>query len=178
MLLGGEALIFERVELNPSAKLLQFVDNFFSRSSGRVSNPYPFGGAAADNPIAQPRFGDAGFNSNRPQSIRSALPAAQASFSGSSRFGPSRFAGPARGGYGGPRTRFGGNANGDAPRRFASAPVRQASSNSILAPRAGQSEDGFFSPVVRELLIKDWMPWSLIAVGGGIFLYTHTSGRR
>ena len=181
ILLGGEALIFERVELNPRAKLPQFLEYFFSRSGGVFFNPYPFGGVGPDNAVAQSGFGKAGFNSNQPtpsqqlQPFRSTLPAAQASFSEPSRFGPSRFAGSAQGGYGGPRTRFGGNVNGGAG-RFPGVPVRQVNSGS--SPRSGPRGDGFFSPVVRELLIKDWMPWSLMAVGGVIFLYTHTTGRR
>lgn len=94
-----------------------------------------------------------------------------------SRFGPSRFSGPAYGtGYGGPRVT-------SAP------PARQPNfagqyQNGTDAQLAAYRAAAPARPAVKKqvslqkISIREWMPWSLLASGAIIFLYTHTHHRR
>ena len=178
MMLGGEALIFERVTLNPNAKIPPFAQRLlapnpvgpnFTRPN---DNQYAFGGTRQVGGIPNAVGSNAGqFPGILPASTNSG-----SAYFSQSRFGPSRFAGPASGGYGGGRIGFGQNS------QFANA---QASRNSIPTQLASSSTPvgtaGFAGRErgpIRQFITKDWMPWSLIAVGAVIFLYTHTSGRR
>ena len=178
MVLGGEALIFERVTINPDAKLPAFAQrmltpdtagpNFardgqdqyaFARSQQAGGIPNAVGpNAAGQVPRVLPASSNAGNG-----------------YSSQSRFGPSRFAGPANGGYGGGRIGFGQNSQlGNPQAGRGSTPTQLASASTTVAARYPSGRRG----PRKQIITKDWMPWSLIAVGAVVFLYTHTSGRR
>ena len=175
MTLGTEALVFEQADLNPDAKLPKILQRL-RNSNAPAGYNYP-----AENYA----FSQGGQNSAQPFS--GSLPqlqtngqnpgianSASSAFGGQSRYGPSRFAGPAAGGYGGPRI-------------SANSPINQTSSQAFPGQLAGyggsRTADPRSSPrpqisgETRTIVTKDWMPWSLIAVGGVIFFYTHNSGR-
>ena len=95
-----------------------------------------------------------------------------------SRFGPSRFAGPAYGtGYGG--ARINSNFNSPPPSNsgvFRTQPNSQlASFRNNGAPRKPAATK---APALQKFLIREWMPWSLLATGAIIFLYTRTIDKR
>jgi len=181
MALGGQALIFERVTLNPEAKIPSFVQRLLQQNGAGPNfpnpnnNQYAFGGVGQQSGIPNA----VGSNFGQRQDFQPP-PNLGNSYSGQSRFGPSRFVGPATGGYGGGRVGFGQNSlqrnsqfgQGSTPAQLASlsTPVGNGR-QSVIGPAGGR---GFR----REIITKDWMPWSLMAVGGVIFLYTHTSRRR
>jgi hypothetical protein len=95
---------------------------------------------------------------------------------GPSRFGPSQFSGPAYGtGYGGARI----SPDQAARRTFNSQPT-QGTNAQLAGFRAGTTNvSAAQKPVVMQKFeIREWMPWSLLASGAIIFLYTHTVERR
>jgi len=100
-----------------------------------------------------------------------------------SRFGPSRFAGPAYGtGYGGQRVNSastGGASQFNAP-QFGGSQQFQNRTNAQLTGfstgPAGPVTNNL--PQMQKFVIKEWMPWSLLASGALIFLYTHSHQRR
>lgn len=101
-----------------------------------------------------------------------------------SRFGPSRFSGPAYGtGYGGSRINASqvGNSSQFGSTQFGSTPQFQNRTNAQLAgfrgsPTVGSA--GINQPPIQQIFVREWMPWSLLASGAIIFLYTHTHHRR
>ena len=161
MLLGAEALVFERVVINESAKLPKFLNGLFEKDhldSFENSN-YLLG---QGNPALR----------NSAETHLQRVP-----YSSASRFGPSRFSGPRSGNYGGGRidlSRSGLNSNGSqTPNAF---PVSFPNAvNSAGSGRAVGSRQRIGGP--RTILTKDWMPWSLLAAGAIIFLYTSSHGR-
>lgn len=175
MVLGVEALIFERVTLNPEAKLPAFAERMLTPDSSgpRIALPsqdqYAFGGTGQVGGIPNAVRANAG-------QVPRVLPASTngGGYSNQSRFGPSRFAGPANGGYGGGRIGFGQNPVGNAQAGRSTAPTQLASNSTPVTTRYAGGRTG----PRKQLVTKDWMPWSLIAVGGIVFLYTHTSRRR
>ena len=172
MTLGVEALVFEQADLNPDTKLPKLLQRL---DKSNVPNGYNL-------PTENYAFAQSGQNSAQPFS--GSLPQFQTNgqntglanqpsvFGGQSRFGPSRFAGPATGGYGGARI-------------SANSPISQSSAQTFPGQLAGYAGTGPAGPTsssrpqfrgeTRTFVTKDWMPWSLIAVGGVIFFYTHNS---
>ena len=153
--LGVEALVFERFVINETAKLPKFFNGIFEKNS---SDSF----AAASFPT---------------QSNPNASNFQRVPFSSASRFGPSRFSGPQSGGYGGGRvdlSRSGINSNSVQPAN--ALPVSYANgTNPIGLDSANGSPGQFQGP--RVIVTKDWMPWSLLATGVIIFLYTSSHGR-
>ena len=178
MVLGGEALVFERVTLNPDTKLPPFAQKLLAPNGGgpNLTGPsydqYAFGGAPQTGGIPNA----VGPNAGQVPQILSASSNAVNGYSNQSRFGPSRFAGPANGGYGGGRIGFGQNSSlGNSRAGSISAPTQLASVSTPVGTRfAGGGRGG----PRKQIITKDWMPWSLFAVGAVVFLYTHTSRRR
>lgn len=130
-----------------------------------TSHPFPKGNQYPDSPQAQQsassRFAD--FNSN----------------SGASRYGPSRFAGPAYGtGYGGGRV---GSSAPSRPSFGSGIPTQPRNAqlagyerNTVNQTLSGQRSVGG----LQKLVVREWMPWSLLASGAIIFLYTRTMDPR
>ncbi len=177
MVLGGEALIFERVTLNPEAKLPSFAQRMIEsdgagpNSTLQIEDQYAFGSTRQGGGMPNAVNTNAG---RFPQVIPASSNAGNG-YAGQSRFGPSRFAGPANGGYGGGRIGFGQNSpsNNQAAVRGNSPTQAVSTSNNFAARTAGGLKG-----LRKHIVTKDWMPWSLIAAGAVIFLYTHTSRRR
>lgn len=174
MVLGGEALVFERVTINPDAKLPPFAQRLLAGDSNGQSfaqpsqNQYAFGGGQQVTSTPNAIGGNAG-------QIPRVLPASSNNSNGyfsQSRFGPSRFSGPANGGYGGGRVGL-----GQSP-QFANAQTGRISTPTQLAsasiPAGTKSVGGGRGPR-KQIITKDWMPWSLLTIGAVVFLYTHTS---
>ena len=177
MVLGGEALIFERVALNPKTKLPPFAQRLLAPDAAGPnlaqpgSDQYAFGGTQQVSGIPNA----VGPNTGQFPRVLPASSSGGSGYSSQSRFGPSRFAGPANGGYGGGRIGFGQNS------QFANAQAGRNSTPAQLASSSPPVRTGFAARQrgpLRQIITKDWMPWSLIAVGAVVFLYTHTSGRR
>jgi|GEM_PF-1092400 len=166
MVLGVEALIFERVVVNQTAKLPKFLNGLFEKN-------YWDSLASVNNGPGQanPAFQDPGILKPNTSSFQ------RVPYSSASRFGPSRFSGPQSGGYGGPRV--------DLSRAGISTNTAQAANASPVsftngANFIGSSRDsGIPSPIQgpRTIVTQDWMPWSLLATGVIIFLYTSSHGR-
>jgi hypothetical protein len=177
MVLGGEALIFERVTINPDAKLPAFAERLLETTTvpPKITQPshnqYAFGGTRGVGGIPNAVGSNAG-------QVPRVLPASSGfgnGYSSQSRFGPSRFAGPANGGYGGGRIGFGQNSKLGTPQAGrSSTPAKLASSSNPVGTRYAGGRAG----PRKQIVTKDWMPWSLFAVGAVVFLYTHTSRRR
>jgi len=153
MVLGGEALIFERVTIAPDAKLPPFAKRLLApdRAGPNFSRPdydqYAFGGAQQVSSNAGQFPGALPVSSN-----------ARNGYSSQSRFGPSRFAGPANGGYGGGRIGFGQNSTLGSPQvGRTSTPAQLASVSSPVGNRYAGSGGG----LRKQIITKDWMPWSL-----------------
>jgi len=160
--LGLQSLAFEQIQLAPGKGALQIVKRLLRDDGGSARSI-----AAAPGEVDSPAAG---------QVFRSA--------SGSS-FGPSRFT---NGGFGGTT--------------FSAAPYRDLTQNQNngLAVRSGQStsiprvdlagyqtraeqassQQSQFGSVAatpgRVIQSKDWMPWSLLAIGAVIVLYTRSFG--
>ena len=172
MTLGVEALVFEQAELNPDAKFPKLLQRL-SKGNTSAGYNYPGDNYAFDQggqQSAQPFSGSLPqFQANGQNTGLASQPSV---FGGQSRYGPSRFAGPATGGYGGARI-------------SANSPIRQSGNQAFPGRLAGYAVGGPASPTgttgpqfrgeTRTFVTKDWMPWSLIAVGGVIFFYTHNS---
>ncbi len=177
MVLGGEALIFERVTLNPDTKLPSFAQRILDSNETepnllqKSKDQYAFGEGRQANGMPNLRNSNGGhFPKMIPASSTNGI-----GYSSQSRFGPSRFAGPANGGYGGGRIGFGQNtASGNSYEGSGRTPAQVVSTSNTIG--VGVSE-GRKRPR-KQIITKDWMPWSLIAVGAVIFLYTHTSRGR
>lgn len=175
MVLGVEALIFERVTLNPEVKLPPFAQSMLTPDAPGPSiarpsqDQYAFGGTSQVGGIPNAVGNNAG-------QVPRVLPASSnvGGYSSQSRFGPSRFAGPANGGYGGGRVGFGQNPLGNARAGRNTTPAQLASNSTPVGTRYAGRRKG----PAKQIITKDWMPWSLIAVGAVVFLYTHTSRRR
>lgn len=166
MLLGVEALVFERVVVNDSAKLPAFLNGIFEKdvsdSFGLANNVRGPANSALPNPALRTS------NASNFQRVP---------YTSESNFGPSRFSGPQSGNYGGGRvdlSRSGINSNniqtGNAfPVSFgnggnpAGAGLAVGGPGQVLRP--------------KTIVTKDWMPWSLLAAGAIIFLYTSSHGR-
>lgn len=166
MLLGVEALVFERVVVNESAKLPNFLNGLFEKD-------YLDSFAYANYSPEQSNLG--GQNPLLPNSDRANFQ--RIPYASQSRFGPSRFSGPRSGNYGGGRvdlSRSGLNSNN----------IQTANAFPVSFPNgaspAGASRDIESQRQIRgprTILTKDWMPWSLLAAGAIIFLYTSSHGR-
>ena len=177
MVLGGEALIFERVALNPKTKLPPFAQRLLALDAAGPnlaqpgSDQYAFGGTQQVSGIPNA----VGPNTGQFPRVLPASSSGGSGYSSQSRFGPSRFAGPANGGYGGGRIGFGQNSQLGTPQAGRISTPTQLVSTSTPA---GSGYVGRGRGPSKVIITKDWMPWSLFTVGAVIFLYTHTSRRR
>ena len=166
MLLGVEALVFERVVVNESAKLPNFLNGLFEKDlsdSFAKANYSPGQG----NPVFQnPSFQTA--NASNFQRVP---------YASESRFGPSRFSGPRTGNYGGGRvdlSRSGIISNNSQTGNAFPVSFPNGANPAGLGGGIGDPNQ-IRGP--KTILTKDWMPWSLLAAGAIIFLYTSSHGR-
>ncbi len=166
MVLGVEALVFEKIVIDGSAKLPRFFSGLYENGLADGFETVEIDRRAA---IDEQRYNSNGFAlGTQPQGS-------------GSQFGPSRFSGPQfsgsqYGNYGGgrvdlsrsgltqPFARLAGNRN-SGPSAY---PV--SFGNSVDNTGANRIASKTFSP--RTVVTKDWMPWSLLAAGAITFLYT------
>lgn len=158
MVLGAEALVFERIVINRSAKLPKFLNGLYEKG---ISDSF----ALSDSTQIQP------FSAQVQPPNKSGFPFGSQSSAAGSQFGPSRFSGPQYGNYGGGRvdlSRSGLTTNRNQTAGPTAYPV------SFGSPSAEAISGGTTGPryVPRTIVTKDWMPWSLLAAGAIIFLYT------
>ncbi len=119
-----------------------------------------------------------GGNMANPQAVAAASNQAYNNFGsrfGASRFGPSQYSGSAFG------TGYGGQKTSPQDRPAASSGYQPQGNNAQLAgyQTAGSNAVATKKPSqLQKLQIREWMPWSLLASGAIIFLYTHTHHRR
>jgi hypothetical protein len=167
MVLGVEALVFERVLVNETAKLPKFLDGAFEKDlSNSFASPPNLAGQANSQGQSYPALQNA-----------TASDVQRMPYASGSRFGPSRFSGPRSGGYGGPRvdlSRSGINSN--TTQTGNAFPV--SFPNEVNSAGNNRRIDGLGQPRgPRVIVSKEWMPWSLLAAGAIIFLYTSSHGR-
>ncbi|MDA8563017.1 hypothetical protein N9L06_01050 [Mariniblastus sp.] len=168
ILLGVQSLAFEQVQLAPGKDALQIVKRLL-RDEGSGSGAVNSGGVNSGgvNSVTRPNDGQRVFQS-----------------ANASTFAPSRF----------PNGGFGGTT-------FSAAPYRDLTQSGGLGIRSGQSTNvprvdlasfqtgqsetqlsaGSTTLVEkpgRVIRSKDWMPWSLLAIGSLIVLYTRSFGAR
>ncbi len=171
MLLGVEALIFERVVVSESAKLPKFLNGLFEKD-----HLDSFAHAQYLPGQANPTFPNQTF-SNPPQQGSDESYFQRVPFASASRFGPSRFSGPQSGNYGGGRvdlSRSGLNSNNSqTANAFPVSFPNGSNRGGVGGVIASQSQ--IRGP--KTIVTKDWMPWSLLAAGAIIFLYTSSHGR-
>ena len=148
--LGVECIIVGRFTISQAARLPEFIDRIFY-----------------DN-------GPGGYGWGNNQSVGSvASPQSIQGYGGvpnlSSRYGPSRFGGSQ---FGNDQFFGGGNqvgqATGNAPfslAGFGTSPSNPMNQQNLTGP-------------LKVVQTRDWMPWSLIAAGTVIVLYTNSLGRR
>ena len=166
MVLGAEALVFERFVIAPTAHLPKFLNGIYEKGM-------PDSFALDNGSQLSPFSANAQAVSANGRSFR--LPNYSQS-SQVSQFGPSRFSGPQNGDYGGGRvdlSRSGLNANSNQSGGPAAFPISFGNDQSI----ANNAQNNFANPVSRTIITKDWMPWSLLAAGAIIFLYTSSHRR-
>jgi hypothetical protein len=161
ILLGVQSLVFEQVQLAPGKDALQIVKRLL-----RDDNAGPI--------AVRPETGNFAVRSNNGQRVFQSA--------SDSTFGPSRF----------PSGGFGGTT-------FSAAPYRDLTQSGGLAVRSGQASNvppadfasyqtrsqrtgsgvaGLTQTAGRVIQSKDWMPWSLLAIGTVIVLYTRSFGAR
>jgi len=183
--LGLQSLVVDHVTVPKDTKLQKLIKKILSDDKPKVAAAQAIPPAIEIQPAYgnQSAYGNANSYGNQPnwnqQNQQAQYRPANQSFGGvnnGSRFGPSRFAGPAYGtGYGGPRV--------------TSMPSNQSNfrgqyQNGPNAQLAGYRAPDSARPAVKKqvaiqkVLVREWMPWSLLASGAIIFLYTHTLHRR
>jgi len=160
MVLGVEALIFERAEINESARLPKILNGLFEKD---VPDSLAFGQNVPlqANPALQ--------NPN-PSNFQ------HTPYASESMFGPSRFSGPQAGNYGGGRvdlSRSGMSSNNAQPGNAIAVSFANGS-NSAVAGGTTRMPSQIMR--ARTIVTKDWMPWSLLAAGAIVFLYTSSHG--
>ena len=164
--LGVEALVFERVVVNQTAKLPNFLNGLFEKN-------YSDSLAIAENFPSQstPTFQDSGIQNPNASNFQ------RVPYSSTSRFGPSRFSGPQSGGYGGGRVDL--SRSGISTNNAQAATASPVSFANDANPASSSRDSGIASQIQgpRTIVTKDWMPWSLLATGVIIFLYTSSHGR-
>ena len=165
ILTGAQTLVLDHVVTVRAIRLPNIVRNALDGDVTSNSQPLAnlgYGGAGA--PGLAGRSGLA--PNNVPQ--RSQLGFSNNSFGPSeSRFGPSRFAGPQYGHYGGPRVDYApqyGNASREAIQ------MQQAGFQQVAAGGPQRIND----PQRQVFYTRDWMPWSLLAIGTMVVLYTRS----
>lgn len=150
LLLGIESLVFERVQLASGGGMSDFATRMFERASLVSGSGSSQGVTKASSEAAANSAG---------RSARSA-------------FGPSRFA-----------DGFGGN------NTFSATPFRSNSSGGVSGQVPRVDLASYASPVPsratasrrrasgKYVYARDWMPWSLLAVGSIVLLYTRSMTR-
>lgn len=165
MVLGAEALVFEQVEISQSAPVPEFLNKLI-----QPSDPLDVGFTPASQPQSPSQFPSPNANNGL---FAGPFNSGGNPFNGS-QFGPSRFSGPlSGGGYGGQRvdlSRSGLASNNNRSLGTEAYPV------SFGTPAAASGGPANATPTSlsgrRLMVVKDWMPWSLLAAGAIIFLYT------
>lgn len=173
--LGLQGLVVEHVLVPKDTKLQKLVRKILDDDSPKRQNNVavlPVGNVGS-NPQQNYAWG------SQPRQAAAPAPTRQ-SFGANtgSRFGPSRFSGPAYG------TGYGGGRVASAPQNGAGFGGFQ-NQNQGNAQLAGYRTSGTTTrpaaqkPIaLQKFLVREWMPWSLLASGAIIFLYTHTLHRR
>lgn len=171
--LGVQGLVLDQVLVPKDTKLQKLIRKVVSDDGPRLQNL----GTASPQSAATGASTFPGLNqqSGSLQSQNSRF----ANYNSGSRYGPSRFSGPAYGtGYGGGRvgssavngSNYGNNAQG----RLGNTQLAGYEANRNGQALSGQRAVGG----LQNLVIREWMPWSLLASGAIIFLYTRTMDRR
>ena len=171
--LGLQTLVVEHVTVPQNTRFQKLLKKIFE-------NDKPFAGNV--QPGLQ-QLSAPGANQVAPNWARQASDQSYGVNTGS-RFGPSRFAGSAYGtGYGGQRVNSTfGNAGFNTP-QYGNSPQyqNQGQTNAQLAGYSSPGQIGSANPQLRvqKIVVREWMPWSLLASGAIIFLYTrsHHQGR-
>lgn len=168
MVLGAEALVFERIDIAQSTPVPEFLNKLLQQTD---SNGVVLAPAAPQQPFSP---SNANVNTNP---LASQFNGGVSNPFNGSQFGPSRFSGPSAGGYGGQRvdlSRSGLVTNNNRsfgteayPVSFANPVANQGTANNSPFAAAPTSLTGR-----QAMVVKDWMPWSLLAAGAIIFLYT------
>jgi len=191
--LGLQTLVVEHVTVPKDTKLQKLIRKILEEDKPAVARVQP----------VQPQVNAPSMNRVAPNWARQAQapnPAANQSnqsyrVNTGSRFGPSRFSGPAYGtGYGGRRVNSasaGRSPQNSGPQfnapQFGGSPQTPNRTNAQLAGFSNSGNPGNTRPTgpamkrpvkLQKVLIREWMPWSLLASGAIIFLYTHTHQRR
>ena len=167
--LGLQSLILDHVLVPKNTKIQKLIKKIFDDDSPAVAKVQ-----APQQPVNNTRNGS-------PNWARQAqAPNSSQSFGTNtgSRFGPSRFSGPAYGtGYGGPRVQSNPMAN---QRGFSGYQNQGRPNGQFVGYRSSSpTVTAAKTPVpMQKIQIREWMPWSLLASGAIIFLYTHTLYRR
>ena len=172
--LGLQALVVEHVTVSKNTKIQKLFRKIFDDKPAVANQAFP-------GQFATPNVNQ--FGSNVAGQSQTPIGNQAYSFNTGSRFGPSRFSGPAYGtGYGGSRIntqlasspQFGST-------QFGSTPQLQNRTNAQLAGFRGGTpagSAGINQSQLQSIFVREWMPWSLLASGAIIFLYTHTHHRR
>jgi hypothetical protein len=175
-LMGGQALVTDHVVVPKDTRLQKLITKVLSDGESK----------SADNPVVQAtatqpyqaqygQFPNAGQFPNPGSGL-----GGNYAYNSGSRFGPSRFSGPTYGDYGNGPGNFGQQAqNGflsGSQNQFGNQPQTPAQ----LAAYRGVSSTENARPKVamQKFRIREWMPWSLLAAGAIIFLYTHSLNGR
>lgn len=172
--LGVQGLILDQVLIPKNTRLQNLIRKVVSNDGARNQNL----GAVSPQSVANTAYPGWEPQAN-PSQAQQSQNSRFANFNSGSRYGPSRFAGPAYGtGYGGARvsstpqngSNF-GNLLGQ-PRNTQLAGYEGSRSNQQT--RQGQQPVGG----MQTFVVREWMPWSLLASGAIVFLYTRTMDRR
>ena len=166
MVLGAEALVFERFVIAPTARLPKFLNGVYEKGPSDSL-------AQLNGSQLSPFSANAQVPNGNGQDFQLSR---YSQSSQTSQFGPSRFSGPQNGNYGGGRvdlSRSGLNQNRGQSAGPAAYPVSFGNNAAI----ANNGQPDFGNSVPRTIVTKDWMPWSLLAAGAIIFLYTSSHRR-
>jgi len=175
--LGLQTLVVEHVTVPKNTKFQRLMKKVFEDDKSVAVNGQPGSNRVAANQAqAAPNWGQQAQASNQGPVANQGYAA-----NAGSRFGPSRFSGPAYGtGYGGSRVNanpvrraplFGGSQQNPVQNRtnaqFARFGTQQQRAPAVQSPAK-----------LQKVIVREWMPWSLLASGAIVFLYTHTHQRR
>ena len=168
-LMGGQALVTDHVVVPKDTRLQKLITKVLSDGESKTAN----GGTIQTSPGApyQSQFGaypntGAAQGGNYP-------------YNSGSRFGPSRFSGPTYGDYRGGQSGFGQQSQNGFQNRGPNQFGNGAPTPAQLAAYRGVQSTQSAKPKIpmQKFKIREWMPWSLLALGAIIFLYTHSTGR-
>jgi len=178
-MLGMQSLVVDHVMINknnPFRRALTRLKSGGNRANGNFNN---FNGNFNGN-FNNLNGNQAGQRNSFPPAQGQAFPNFAGQSNSQSRFGPSRFSGPAYGDYGGPRVNNGfGGARGQNASIGGFRSGNGLNNNAQLASfGTNRTGGGAAAKVLERLNITEWMPWSLLGIGASIFMFTHLNRGR